>query len=125
MLKVLQRLRRGDFLKIYWFDASESDNVDVGRLPLPNYNVETRQEEFGEFVCIQNGKQSGDPHLIYIIKRVNGKARIGSVRLCDIYRLEILGDKAAKKAAKPQRHLYTRIFPDGSVKYYGRGSPKD
>jgi len=127
--KVLSKLKRGDLIKIYWLDASESELPREMDPPLPNHVVETRVEEVGEFLCVQRGRFSGDPHLIYVISRMDGRARIGSIRLCDIYRIQVYDEKKRRKASmevSKTRRRSIRRFGNGVVKYYryrgvGRG----
>lgn len=129
MEDVIKRLKRGDLIEVYWFDASESrlpKNVSK-QVPLPNHVIETRIRELGEFLTVQVGRFSREPWLIYTVKEVDEEPYITAVRLSDVYRIKVYEEKMFKKAGaqktsiKGSPRLFRKKvqrFADGTVKYY-------
>ncbi len=123
--KALTKLKRGDLVKVCWMDASESEVPNLGETLIPNHNVETRVEEYGEFVGVQLGKFSKEPHLIYIVKRVDKRPRLSSVPLKLVYHIAACKEKTIRKACLSTdktssvdfRRDVVQRFGDGSVKY--------
>lgn len=122
---VVKRLKRGDEIIVCWLDAAEyelpSSEIPT---PLPNHCVETRQEERGEFICVQKGRFSGEPFLIYVLKRLDDKPRLTSVPLSIVYRIVVLEKKFPRKTIKLESYIQKSFrkriqhFSDGVVKYY-------
>jgi hypothetical protein len=123
--RILRALKRGDLIAVHWLDANESrilsDYFSGGELP--NHTVETRVVEYGEFVCVQRGDFSGEPHLIIIKERMDGEVKTCSILLSNIYNIERFDKSTRKKngsfsSLQVHRRKRTRRFSDGSTKIY-------
>jgi len=144
LLEVVQNLKPGDRIEIYWTDASETETVRNLVLPLPPGLVETRQREIGWFVGLQKGDTWRDIHLIFETRVVDPDSpaprhKISSIpfaRKCQhcgeimpmlVKRVILLQEgKEAKKFKRGQPkeekngrrfRKHRQRFPDGSVKY--------
>lgn len=110
-------LKAGDYITVWWIDASETRYVRYRRLPLPNSAVETRKRTFGRFLTVQKGYTWKVPHLVLLLEETDELyGQVISIPLPLVMKVEAV---QAKTPLKHQRTVLVRRFPDGRVKYLG------
>jgi len=124
----LSQLEPGDFVVVVWLDASRSEHVDINHLPLPNHVIETRRRDPRIFVCVQEGEEFGDPHVVLAADEVDSPSNtvIDVIPVFMVKRLMKVGKKtpqSVKKASSSNKLMDREFrevqrFPDGVVKYH-------
>ncbi|MHB8565752.1 MAG: hypothetical protein ACYC7D_05490 [Nitrososphaerales archaeon] len=112
----MKKLGRFDRICVIWIDASESSNVPLGDLKVPNHAIETTIRSEGKFFGIQDGPSFSDPHIL-IMKEMTDQKRgtLESIPLALVKDIQIF-DKIPRKTAKTSEHRHVFRYKDGIVK---------
>ena len=130
--KDLENVKKGDLVRIVWLDASRSTGVNINKLPLPNYRVETRRRDPRIFLGVQKGEVYHDPHIIVADDEIDDESNttIDSIPIYLVKRIIVYKIKKPLKRQKADKKLdilrrlgkgrfwHVKSYRDGSMKLW-------